>query len=679
MKKLTSLAIVATGSLVLSGCVGLFAYDQSCAEIQIDNLYPPIFLNVDPDDLDVDPDDDASGDVTRPRLTTQLDWSASAINGQTMSETHFYVGVPTALPNLIASALVDVDDSFFDDDFDGDSTPTEEEREQLLAELRADLDFIKGSFNNIALSVPEPYSTASAPDPNQSLNSWSTELDYFEALSTSSEVNIFDLLEVFGGGLLEEEGISEEARLAATIALHLPAVVGVTCGYQVPNPGSTAEASDFDARDYFYDNLPEQIDRDGINFLIGLNVIWGDASAKALYPGFVADQMQLDLAKANSDSQVDTLSFSSRDPDAFPITSSVIPWFKNSIDLGFPDETDLGLAGLDPVEQFWSSSVGDTPISSGFWGAQPQVDIDDELDEIPGPADMIEIEFPLGLSPEGLRAQLRQRYLEGDSLRTDVEQFEQEADEFAEGLGELEYLLAYTLFFTPIEGFSLVAISYSIERFYLDPVTGDLLTEAQWLEGPIGDAPSAAFAGPMVSAVSPSVAAPGSTVTLSGSRLDTVSAMTIDGKPLVLGPATASSITATLPADLSPGTKDLVLTSSLGSITVQSALSVTRAAVTAGAGSDAGATASIRRLSEGEAKVWVRDVVGEGKVQIFLNGRELGWVRAIDATDPKLRVPSTGPMAGRAYFVRTAQLAPGKNVLEVYVEGERVRRVAYTR
>jgi hypothetical protein len=37
-------------------------------------------------------------------------------------------------------------------------------------------------------------------------------------------------------------------------------------------------------------------------------------------------------------------------------------------------------------------------------------------------------------------------------------------------------------------------------------------------------------------------------------------------------------------------------------------------------------------------------------------------------------------MAGRAYFVRTARLEPGrKNVLEIYVNGERVRRVAYGR
>jgi hypothetical protein len=89
--------------------------------------------------------------------------------------------------------------------------------------------------------------------------------------------------------------------------------------------------------------------------------------------------------------------------------------------------------------------------------------------------------------------------------------------------------------------------------------------------------------------------------------------------------------------------------------------------------------ASIRRISDTEAKLYLLDVVDAGKVQFMLNGRELGWVRAIDATDPKLRVADSGPMAGRAYFVRTAQLEPGKNVLEIYVDGERVRRVAYGR
>lgn len=45
----------------------------------------------------------------------------------------------------------------------------------------------------------------------------------------------------------------------------------------------------------------------------------------------------------------------------------------------------------------------------------------------------------------------------------------------------------------------------------------------------------------------------------------------------------------------------------------------------------------------------------------------------------RLWAPATGPMAGRPYFVRTAQLAPGKNALEVLVDGERLRRVVYSR
>jgi hypothetical protein len=36
-------------------------------------------------------------------------------------------------------------------------------------------------------------------------------------------------------------------------------------------------------------------------------------------------------------------------------------------------------------------------------------------------------------------------------------------------------------------------------------------------------------------------------------------------------------------------------------------------------------------------------------------------------------------MAGVAYLVRTINLEPGKNALEIFVDGERVRRVAYTR
>jgi len=80
-----------------------------------------------------------------------------------------------------------------------------------------------------------------------------------------------------------------------------------------------------------------------------------------------------------------------------------------------------------------------------------------------------------------------------------------------------------------------------------------------------------------------------------------------------------------------------------------------------------------------EVKFYAKNPVGVGKVQFMLNGREIAWVRAIDATDPKLRTVASGPMAGVSYLVRTITLQPGKNALEIYVDGERVRRVAYTR
>jgi len=80
-----------------------------------------------------------------------------------------------------------------------------------------------------------------------------------------------------------------------------------------------------------------------------------------------------------------------------------------------------------------------------------------------------------------------------------------------------------------------------------------------------------------------------------------------------------------------------------------------------------------------EVKFYAKNPIGAGKVQFMLNGREIAWIRAIDGTDPKLRTVTAGPMAGVSYLVRTITLAPGKNALEIYVNGERVRRVAYGR
>jgi subtilisin family serine protease len=79
-----------------------------------------------------------------------------------------------------------------------------------------------------------------------------------------------------------------------------------------------------------------------------------------------------------------------------------------------------------------------------------------------------------------------------------------------------------------------------------------------------------------------------------------------------------------------------------------------------------------------QAKMYAKNPIGQGKVQFYLNGREIAWIRAVDETDPKLRLVSEGPMAGIAYLVRTVNLAGGKNALEIYLNGERLRRTAYS-
>lgn len=76
-------------------------------------------------------------------------------------------------------------------------------------------------------------------------------------------------------------------------------------------------------------------------------------------------------------------------------------------------------------------------------------------------------------------------------------------------------------------------------------------------------------------------------------------------------------------------------------------------------------------------KVYAKNFIGQGKVQFFFNGEEIAWARPENLDDPKLRVITEGHMAGASYLVRDKDLRPGKNVFEIYLNGERVdRRVA---
>jgi hypothetical protein len=83
-----------------------------------------------------------------------------------------------------------------------------------------------------------------------------------------------------------------------------------------------------------------------------------------------------------------------------------------------------------------------------------------------------------------------------------------------------------------------------------------------------------------------------------------------------------------------------------------------------------------RDFGRNELKLYARGVIGAGKVSFFQNGREIAWVRAVDATDPKLNVGTPGARDG---MVRTATPVMGRNVFEIYVDGERVVRRIFTR
>jgi hypothetical protein len=200
-------------------------------------------------------------------------------------------------------------------------------------------------------------------------------------------------------------------------------------------------------------------------------------------------------------------------------------------------------------------------------------------------------------------------------------------------------------------------------------ILADFVTRVQF--EPIQSVP-APYLGPVLTSASPQTVASGDEVLISGRNLASVTRVAIDGLVAQELGVSESSLRFRVP-NVSPGLKDVMVTSSFGVLTVQDLLSVV-------SGRAPEATVWTRAsLDDNSAKVYARGVVGAGKVRFVVNGREVAWVRAIDSSDPKLRVPSTGPMAGVSYLVRTVPLVAGKNVIEIYVEGERVRRVAYTR
>jgi hypothetical protein len=177
---------------------------------------------------------------------------------------------------------------------------------------------------------------------------------------------------------------------------------------------------------------------------------------------------------------------------------------------------------------------------------------------------------------------------------------------------------------------------------------------------------AAPYTGPVVSVPQITGAVAGGKVVIPGSNLSSVSKVEINGLDATVTVNSDGELEITVPAGLAAGTYDLVIVSSAGRLVVQNAIVVSGSASTTPTGE---ARPSTKRLVDDSVKVWVFDVAGAGKVQIFVNGKEIAWVNATDANDSKLF---------NGYLVRTVELAEGKNVIEVFVDGERERRTVYS-
>jgi hypothetical protein len=209
-----------------------------------------------------------------------------------------------------------------------------------------------------------------------------------------------------------------------------------------------------------------------------------------------------------------------------------------------------------------------------------------------------------------------------------------------------------------------VANDGSIAQEPCEPGTTSLTTNATSCT-PIA---AAGYSGPTVTSVGIAVRA-GDTANLLGADLSSVIGATIDGLPAVIVSKSNTSITLRIP-EVSVGSKDLVLSSGSGTLTVQGALRVVAGDLVTTQSNKA----SIKRLGN-RVRFFAGEIIGAGKIQFKINGKEVAWVRAVDATDPKLRKTSSN----ESYFVRTSSLVRGKNAVEIFVDGERVKRASYTR
>jgi ELWxxDGT repeat protein len=189
-------------------------------------------------------------------------------------------------------------------------------------------------------------------------------------------------------------------------------------------------------------------------------------------------------------------------------------------------------------------------------------------------------------------------------------------------------------------------------------------------QGATSSTPTLSLPGGAATAVS------GGDLKLSGENLGGVTAAEIDSKNAPIKDKSDSSLTIALP-ELKTGVYDLTLKAASGSLTLQGAVRV----ISGSLGLTPEAAAKVRawtkmRSSMTSVELVAKNPVGAGKVQFFVNGKEVRWVRATTAADPKLSSRVVDGVA-QSYLRHTVRLAPGSNIFEIAVNGKRLWRAHY--
>ena len=202
----------------------------------------------------------------------------------------------------------------------------------------------------------------------------------------------------------------------------------------------------------------------------------------------------------------------------------------------------------------------------------------------------------------------------------------------------------------------------------------DITVQGQRVELVSPSVSTPTYQGPIISSLR-QVTTAGGFVTFTGARLSTTDSAELPGTPLMLSKVSETSFTVFIPA-LQPGIYSLTITTDFGKLTMQDALRVTdpetpsETLLYQGAGDF-----STKKMASGEVKIYARGIVGVGKVQFFVNGKEIAWVRAVDATDPKLRILNKN-QAQTPYLVRTVSVKERVRI-EIRVEGQRAKFATY--